>query len=125
MGGHAAIGAVGISKVDVHPGGLAQTLVFSHLFALIVGQRKPLLRLDAIEHMAEATERGFGTGSRWIRRKWKSSWLAPIDVYWPMASVFCTSDLIAFITSALFWYDREAEIMLTISSTTFTFGIAT
>ncbi len=42
-----------------------------------------------------------------------------------MASVFFTSDLAVFSTSTLFWYERDAEIILTISSTTFTLGIAT
>ena len=32
-----------------------------------------------------------------------------------------SSDLAVFMTSMLFWYEREAEIMLTISSTAFTF----
>ena len=36
---------------------------------------------------------------------------------WPICSVFCSSVLAVFITSTLFWYEREAEIMLTISST--------
>jgi hypothetical protein len=33
--------------------------------------------------------------------------------------------LAAFMVSTLFWYEREADSMLTISSTTFTLGIVT
>ncbi len=42
------------------------------------------------------------------------------DQPWPSCSVFSSSDLAVFITSRLFWYEREAEIMLTISSTALT-----
>ncbi len=56
--------AVRIGKVDFHTGGSSQALVLGHLLALIVRQRKALLRLDTIEDMAEATERGLGTGVR-------------------------------------------------------------
>ena len=42
-------GAVRVGKVNLHAGGRSQALVLSHLLALIVGQRKALLRLDAIE----------------------------------------------------------------------------
>ena len=56
-------GAVRIGKVNFHTGGLSQALVLRHLLALVVRQRKALLRFDAIEDMAEATERGLGTGT--------------------------------------------------------------
>ena len=39
---------------------------------------------------------------------------------WPSCSVFSSRLLAVFITSMLFWYEREAEIMLTISSTALT-----
>ena len=54
--------AVRIGKVNFHTRGLGQALVLSHLLALIVRQRKALLRLDAVQHLAEAAERGLGTG---------------------------------------------------------------
>ena len=41
-------------------------------------------------------------------------------VYWPICRVLSSSVLAVFMTSTLFWYEREAEIMLTISSTAFT-----
>ena len=41
-------------------------------------------------------------------------------LYWPICRVLRSSDLAVFMTSTLFWYEREAEIMLTISSTAFT-----
>lgn len=40
--------------------------------------------------------------------------------YWPICRVLSSSDLAVFMTSTLFWYEREAEIMLTISSTALT-----
>ncbi len=55
-------GAVRVGKVNLHAGGRSQALVLSHLLALIVGQRKALLRLDAIEYMTESTECRLGTG---------------------------------------------------------------
>ena len=45
---------------------------------------------------------------------------AKCGVYWPICSVLSSSDLAVFMTSTLFWYEREAEIMLTISSTVLT-----
>ena len=39
---------------------------------------------------------------------------------WPSWIVLSSSDLAVFITSRLFWYERDAEIMLTISSTALT-----
>lgn len=48
--------AVRIGKVNFHAGGQGQALVLSHFLALIVGQRKALLRLDAIQYMTEASE---------------------------------------------------------------------
>ena len=42
------------------------------------------------------------------------------DQLWPSWIVFSSSDLAVFITSRLFWYERDAEIMLTISSTALT-----
>ena len=41
-------------------------------------------------------------------------------VYCPICRVLSSSDLAVFMTSTLFWYEREAEIMFTISSTAFT-----
>src|SRR5690606_36495524 len=40
--------------------------------------------------------------------------------YSPIRSVLSISWWAVFMTSTLFWYEREAEIMLTISSTTLT-----
>ena len=40
--------------------------------------------------------------------------------YCPICRVLSSSVLAVFMTSTLFWYEREAEIMLTISSTAFT-----
>ncbi len=40
--------------------------------------------------------------------------------YWPICRVLRSSVLAVFMTSTLFWYEREAEIMFTISSTAFT-----
>ena len=45
--------------------------------------------------------------------------------YCPMVSVLSNSVFEVFITCTLSWYERDAEIMFTISSTTFTLGIAT
>ena len=39
---------------------------------------------------------------------------------WPSCSVFCSRVRAVFMTSTLFWYERDAEIMLTISSTALT-----
>ncbi len=39
---------------------------------------------------------------------------------WPICKVFINRLLAVFMTSRLFWYEREAEIMLTISSTVLT-----
>jgi hypothetical protein len=39
---------------------------------------------------------------------------------WPICSVFCSRLRAVLMTSTLFWYEREAEIMFTISSTGFT-----
>lgn len=55
-------GAVRIGKVNFHTGGFSQALVFSYLLALIVRQRKALLRLDATEDVAEAAEYRLGNG---------------------------------------------------------------
>mgnify|MGYP003388610783 CR=1 FL=1 len=40
--------------------------------------------------------------------------------YWPSCKVLSNNDLAVFMTSTLFWYERDAEIMLTISSTVLT-----
>src|ERR1035437_1038180 len=53
---------VRIGKVNFHTSRFSQALMLGHLFALIVRQRKALLRLDTIEDVAKATERGLGTG---------------------------------------------------------------
>ncbi len=42
------------------------------------------------------------------------------SVHWPSCKVLSSSVLAVFMTSMLFWYEREAEIMFTISSTAFT-----
>ena len=42
--------------------------------------------------------------------------------YWPSRSVASIISLAVFITSTLFWYERDAEIMSTISSTVLTLG---
>ena len=54
--------AVRIGKVNFHPSSQRQALVLGHLLALIVGQRKSLLRFNAIENVTEATQRGLGAG---------------------------------------------------------------
>jgi len=43
----------------------------------------------------------------------------------PICNVLSSSVFAVFMSSALVWYEREAEIMFTISSITFTFGIVT
>ncbi|MNW20424.1 hypothetical protein D3C71_2208190 [compost metagenome] len=45
--------------------------------------------------------------------------------YWPICRVLRSSVLAVFMTSTLFWYEREAEIMLTISSTALTLECVT
>ena len=40
--------------------------------------------------------------------------------HWPSCSVLASSCWVVFITSMLFWYERDAEIMFTISSMTLT-----
>ena len=45
--------------------------------------------------------------------------------YCPIVRVFSSNVFAVFIMSTLFWYEREAEIISTISSTTFTFGMVT
>ena len=45
--------------------------------------------------------------------------------YCPIVKVFSSKVFAVFIMSTLFWYEREAEIISTISSTTFTFGMVT
>src|SRR5206468_5812068 len=39
---------------------------------------------------------------------------------WPICKVLSSSVFAVFMTSTLFWYERDAEIMLTISSTALT-----
>ena len=50
------LGTVRISKVYLHPGSFSQPLMRRHFPALIVSQRKTLLRLDTIEHMTESAQ---------------------------------------------------------------------
>jgi len=45
--------------------------------------------------------------------------------HWPRFRVLSSRVLVVFIISTLDWYEREAEIMLTISSTTLTLGMVT
>ena len=58
----ASPGTVRISKGYLHPGRFSQPLMRCHFPALIVSQRKTLLRLDTIEHRAETAQSGFGAG---------------------------------------------------------------
>lgn len=46
-------------------------------------------------------------------------------VYWPRVRALEAIVLVVLATSTLAWYERDAEIMLTISSTTSTFGMVT
>jgi len=55
-------GTVQIGEVDRHPGGFRQPLMRRHSPVLIVRQRQTCVRLDTIEHMAEADQRRVGTG---------------------------------------------------------------
>ena len=61
-------GAVLIGEVDLHTGGFRQPLVSRHLSALIICHRQARLRLDTIEHMAEAAQRRCGAGVVHLRQ---------------------------------------------------------
>ncbi len=52
-------------------------------------------------------------------------WCLSVGSYWPSRRVASIISFAVFITSTLFWYEREAEIMSTISSTVLTFGAYT
>lgn len=70
-------GTMRISKVNLHPGRLCQLLMGSHLTSLIVGHGKTGLCFNAVEYMAESTERGFGADIFHLRKNSEQG-----DVYW-------------------------------------------
>ncbi|MCY1558279.1 hypothetical protein D9M68_952000 [compost metagenome] len=62
--------------------------------------------------------------------KWLSCRAVPVPWivegrYWPIVSVLSIMFLAELSTSTLAWYERDAEIMLTISSTGLTLGMTT